>query len=145
MATGAIARGGADGAGDGLAAVDVRGAAAEGGGVGGAGALEWDWVAAAGAAALDMDGGGPPGASVGSFIVGADVGLGGKLIRTVSFFGWTFEASAGLGGSAPPGDVGKLSGISFLLLPQPKVASAQCQTRIAISQSIHFIEKLPLP
>ena len=30
---------------------------------------------------------GPPGGSVGSLIVGAAVGLGGKLIRTVSFLG----------------------------------------------------------
>jgi hypothetical protein len=30
---------------------------------------------------------GPPGGSVGNLMVGADVGLGGKLIRTVSFFG----------------------------------------------------------
>jgi hypothetical protein len=34
-----------------------------------------------------MLGGGAPAASVGSLIVGADVGLGGKLMRTVSFFG----------------------------------------------------------
>jgi hypothetical protein len=64
-----------------------------------------------GAAALVV--GGTPGASVGSLMVGADVGLGGKLMRTVSFFGWTFEASAGLGGRAPPGDVGMLSAIYF--------------------------------
>ena len=30
---------------------------------------------------------GPPGGSVGSLMVGAAVGLGGKLMRTVSFFG----------------------------------------------------------
>jgi hypothetical protein len=30
---------------------------------------------------------GPPGGSVGNLIVGAAVGLGGKLIRTVSFLG----------------------------------------------------------
>jgi hypothetical protein len=62
-------------------------------------------------------GGGAPGASVGSFIVGAEVGLGGKLMRTVSFLGWTFEASAGLGGIAPPGDVGILYAIFLSLLP----------------------------
>jgi hypothetical protein len=65
------------------------------------------------AAALTV--GDEPGARVGSLMVGADVGLGGRLMRTVSFLGWTFEASAGFGGSAPPGDVGKLSAISFLL------------------------------
>jgi hypothetical protein len=30
---------------------------------------------------------GPPGGSVGNLIVGAAVGLGGKLMRTVSFLG----------------------------------------------------------
>jgi hypothetical protein len=34
-----------------------------------------------------MVGGGAPGASVGNLIVGAEVGFGGKLIRTVSFLG----------------------------------------------------------
>jgi hypothetical protein len=32
-------------------------------------------------------------------MVGAAVGLGGKAMRTVSFFGCTFAASAGLGGT----------------------------------------------
>jgi hypothetical protein len=50
-------------------------------------------------------------ASVGNLIVGAEVGLGGKLMRTVSFLGWTLAASAGLGGIAPPGRFGILSGI----------------------------------
>ena len=43
------------------------------------------------------------GGSVGSLIVGEAVGLGGRLMRTVSFLGWTLAASAGLGGRAPPG------------------------------------------
>jgi hypothetical protein len=47
-------------------------------------------------------------------MVGADVGLGGKLMRTVSFLGCTLLDSAGLGGKAPPGDVGKFSAIIFL-------------------------------
>jgi hypothetical protein len=34
-----------------------------------------------------MVGGGAPGASVGNLIVGAAVGFGGKLMRTVSFLG----------------------------------------------------------
>jgi hypothetical protein len=34
-----------------------------------------------------MLGGADPGASVGNLIVGAEVGFGGKLIRTVSFLG----------------------------------------------------------
>ena len=44
---------------------------------------------------------GPPGGSVGSLIVGAAVGLGGKLMRTVSFFGWTLPVSF-FGGSTAP-------------------------------------------
>ena len=72
--------------------------------------------------------GGPPGASVGNLMVGAEVGLGGKLMRTVSFLGWTLAASAGLGGVAPPGRFGMFSGIvSFcanrLELPPPGVKS----------------------
>jgi len=35
----------------------------------------------------------PPGGRVGSLMVGAADGLGGKLIRTVSFFGWTLPVS----------------------------------------------------
>jgi hypothetical protein len=50
---------------------------------------------------------------VGNLIVGAEVGLGGKLMRTVSFLGCTLAASGGLGGSAPPGGVGVFSAISF--------------------------------
>jgi hypothetical protein len=78
----------------------------------GGGAAAITTGAATGAAALAAAG--APGANVGSLMVGADVGLGGKLMRTVSFFGWTFEASAGLGGCAPPGDVGILSAITSL-------------------------------
>jgi hypothetical protein len=52
------------------------------GGCGGAGAR-----AGAAAAAVAMVGGGAPAVSVGNLIVGADVGFGGKLIRTVSFLG----------------------------------------------------------
>ena len=46
---------------------------------------------------------GPPG-KVGSLIVA--LGLGGKLMRTVSFLGWTFEGSGGFGGTAPLGIFG---------------------------------------
>jgi hypothetical protein len=73
------------------------------------------------------EGGGAPGASVGNLIVGAEVGFGGKLIRTVSFLGWTLAASAGLGGNAPPG-AGVFSAINYYFLPQIKVAPCQCQT-----------------
>jgi len=46
-------------------------------------------------------------------IVGAAEGFGGKLIRTVSFFGWTLPVSF-LGGTAPPGMLGMFSAISLL-------------------------------
>src|SRR5271163_1112198 len=56
------------------------------GGCGAAGAAA---RGAAGAAAAEtaIVGGGAPGASVGNLMVGAEVGFGGKLIRTVSFLG----------------------------------------------------------
>jgi hypothetical protein len=46
-------------------------------------------------------------------MVGAAVGFGGKLIRTVSFFGWTLAASAGFGGTEPVGVLGVSSGINI--------------------------------
>jgi hypothetical protein len=54
-------------------------------------------------------------------MVGAAVGFGGKLIRTVSFFGWIFPDSLALGGAggvggvtpAPGGTFGLLSAISL--------------------------------
>ena len=69
---------------------------------------------AATGAGAGIDGGaeGPPGGKVGNLMVGAAEGLGGKLMRTVSFLGWTFEPS-GFGGSAPPGMLGLLSAIIF--------------------------------
>ena len=54
---------------------------------------------------------GPPGGNVGNLIVGAADGLGGKLIRTVSFLGWTFPVSF-FGGTAPPGVFGMFSAIN---------------------------------
>ena len=70
---------------------------------------------------------GPPGGSVGSLIVGAAEGLGGRFIRTVSFLGWIFEASGGLGGKAPPGKLGLFSAIINF---QVKVERSHCQTLI---------------
>ena len=73
------------------------------GGFGGAGG--WVAVLAAGgtaAAGAAADAGAAAVAAAGregSLIVGAEVGLGGSAIRTVSFFGCTFAASAGLGGT----------------------------------------------
>jgi hypothetical protein len=97
------------GAGRGAAGAAVRGAAgaaaaARGAPAGAAGA-------AAGAAAAGADAPlGPPGGSVGSLMVGAAEGLGGRLIRTVSFFGWTFPVSF-FGGTAPLGTLGIFSAI----------------------------------
>ena len=68
-ATGADGRG-AVGAGRGAVAVGAGRAGAAAGGVGARGTLV-----------------GPPGGSVGNLIVGAADGLGGKLMRTVSFLG----------------------------------------------------------
>jgi hypothetical protein len=57
---------------------------------------------------------GPPGGRVGSLIVGAAEGFGGKLIRTVSFFGWTLPVSF-FGGTAPPGALGIFSAICQIM------------------------------
>ena len=57
------------------------------------------------------------GATDGSLTVGAAVGLGGKVMRTVSFLGWTLAASVGLGGTAPPGTFGVFSAITKLVWP----------------------------
>jgi len=54
---------------------------------------------------------GPPGGNVGSLIVGAAVGFGGKLMRTVSFFGCTLPVSFFGGGTAPDGPVGPDGGM----------------------------------
>jgi len=72
---------------------------------------------------------GPPGGSVGNLMVGAAEGFGGKLMRTVSFLGWTLDASGGLGGTAPPGKLGMFSAINLLLF-QGRVGCHGCQTLI---------------
>jgi hypothetical protein len=61
---------------------------------------------------------------VGNLIVGAADGFGGKLIRTVSFFGWTLPVSF-FGGTAPAGTLGMFSAITFsnLKLTSPSVNS----------------------
>jgi hypothetical protein len=46
-------------------------------------------------------------------MVGAAEGFGGKLIRTVSFLGWTFPVSF-FGGTAPPGALGRFSAIKYI-------------------------------
>lgn len=103
-AAGAGAMAGREAAAAAVGAAVARGAA-------GAGAA----CAAAGAAAAD--GAGPaaaPGGRVGNFIVGAADGFGGKLIRTVSFLGWTLPVSF-LGGTAPLGTLGMFSAINVNL------------------------------
>ena len=56
---------------------------------------------------------GPPGGKVGNLMVGAAEGFGGRLMRTVSFLGWTLEPSGGFGGTAPPGKLGMFSAINL--------------------------------
>ena len=100
--------------------------APEVGGRGGAGA-----AAGAGVSGLDGAGGagatpgaagatgaGPPGIE-GNLIVAVAEGFGGRLMRTVSFLGWTFAASPGRGGTPPggggvgaPGRFGSFSAIT---------------------------------
>jgi hypothetical protein len=80
---------------------------AVGGGGGIAAGLEGGGIAPGVAAAVGV----PPVGNIGNLTVGEAVGLGGKLMRTVSFFGCTFAASDGLGGIAPPGTLGMFSDI----------------------------------
>jgi hypothetical protein len=85
-----------------------------------------------GAATPGEEGGGPA------------AGFGGKLIRTVSFFGWTFALSAGLGGTPGPGGVGLFSAIfnktlrCSRYLSNPYCGSAGCRvpssTRLAAAE-----------
>ena len=60
-------------------------------------------------------------------MVGDEVGFGGRLMRTVSFFGWTFAASGGLGGTGAPGVIGLLSAI--VLLVEAKLESARASVK----------------
>ncbi len=120
-----------------IGAAAARGAGAAAAAVGRAAATGAAAVArGAGAGAAAADGAvtagagppaGPPGGKVGSLMVGAAEGLGGRLIRTVSFFGWTFPVSF-LGGSAPLGTLGIFSAIKVQFRLKTKVALRQCQT-----------------
>ena len=105
--------------------VAVGAEAGRGAGVGGAGAGA---CAGAGAAATGTAAAGAADAGAGILIVGAAVGLGGKLIRTVSFFGCTLAASVGFGGTAPEGGFGMLSAITFWV--QARVDASTCQMLI---------------
>ena len=53
---------------------------------------------------------GPPGRNVGNLIVGAAEGLGGNVIRTVSFFGWTLPVDFFIGVTGEPGIPGGTGG-----------------------------------
>ncbi len=107
----------------------------------GAGAERGAGVGAA-AAAAGAAAGAAPGAETaagrgaaegaGILIFGAAVGLGGRLIRTVSFLGCTFAASAGLGGTAPDGAPGISSAINQGLLSGDRtIRPVRCQWVIA--------------
>jgi hypothetical protein len=104
-ATGTYGRGG--GAGRPAGAAAGRGAGVGGAGAGAGAAATggaWTGALAGGAAAA--------GVGAGILMVGAAVGLGGKLMRTVSFLGCTLAASVGLGGTAPNGGFGICSAIN---------------------------------
>jgi hypothetical protein len=96
--------------------------AAEATGFWATGAAEARGAAGADAAAAGADGAigaapapvGPPGGNVGNLIVGAAEGFGGRLMRTVSFLGWTLPVSF-FGGMAPVGILGMFSAIKSLL------------------------------
>jgi hypothetical protein len=67
---------------------------------------------------------GPPGGSVGNLMVGAADGFGGKVIRTVSFLGWTLPVDFFIGVTGAPGTPGGgggcgLSAICFQLKISP--------------------------
>ena len=85
--------------------------------------------AAAGAATDALGAATPAEDGEGRRTVGAAVGLGGKLMRTVSFFGCTLAASLGFGGTEPAGGLGVLSDINFSRI-QIRVESKWCQTLI---------------
>ena len=70
-------------------------------------------------------------------MVGAAEGLGGKLIRTVSFLGWTLPVSF-LGGTAPLGMLGMFSAICLLIFLQIKVPARESQTLIPALQAEEF-------
>ena len=63
---------------------------------------------------------GPPGGSVGSLMVGAVDGFGGKLIRTVSFLGCTLPVSFFTGGTAPVGAPGMFEGMSAIVFSRSR-------------------------
>jgi hypothetical protein len=67
---------------------------------------------------------GPPGGSVGNLIVGAADGLGGSVIRTVSFFGWTLPVDFFIGVTGAPGTPGGIGGCGSAICFQFKINPA---------------------
>jgi len=93
-------------------AILATGAAAAGGlGGGGAPVGMAGFGAAAPGVVAAAPGGFPPAGRVGRRMVAVEAGLGGKLMRTVSFLGCTLGASAGFGGRPPEGEFGFSSAI----------------------------------
>src|SRR5215469_6562550 len=70
---------------------------------------------------------GPPGGNVGNLIVGAAEGLGGSVIRTVSFLGWTLPVDFFMGVTGAPGTPGGIGGcgLSAIKLSSQNKAHAQ--------------------
>jgi hypothetical protein len=67
---------------------------------------------------------GPAGGSVGNLIVGAADGLGGKVIRTVSLFGWTLPVDFFIGVTGAPGTPGGIGGCGSAICLQLKINPA---------------------
>jgi hypothetical protein len=67
---------------------------------------------------------GPPGGNVGNFIVGAAEGLGGNVIRTVSFFGWTLPVDFFIGVTGAPGTPGGRGGCGSAICFELKINPA---------------------
>ena len=84
-------------------------------------ALAATGAAGAGVAAATADG-------EGILMVGAAVGFGGKLIRTVSFFGCTLADSEGFGGTGTGTGLSAIN--SLLLFSQRKIRVVRCQMLI---------------
>jgi hypothetical protein len=83
---------------------------------------------------------GPPGGNVGNLMVGAADGLGGKVIRTVSFFGWTLPVDFFIGVTGAPGTPGGRGGCESAICFQIKVNPA-----IKVSNQITHILKFFRP
>jgi hypothetical protein len=82
----------------------------------------------------------------GILILGAAVGLGGRLIRTVSFLGCTLAASAGLGGIAPDGVPGISSAINQgLLRGHRTIRPVRCQSVIAPPPIVRWVRLRVVP